>query len=185
MLLLDNFFLRVNDADENGCMFWTGFINKYGHGSFRTRPNALTPVHRFAYEIAYGLIPKDYCVFHKCGKKHCVNHLHLYLDKAINKLVSLERFKKKMRSVESGCIEWTGSLNHDGYGVLRINKIPMMAHRQSYIYFVDDFPREMKILHKCDNRKCVNPEHLFIGTQADNVYDMVAKDRHTKKRDKL
>ena len=80
-------------------------------------------------------------------------------------------------NTNTSCWEWQGRLSN-GYGIVRINCYPELAHRHSYRLFIGKIPGEMFICHKCDNRKCVNPEHLFIGTHQDNMDDMVAKGRH-------
>lgn len=68
--------------------------------------------------------------------------------------------------------------NHCGHGQITIPYIgPKLAHRISYAVFVSEIPAGMNVLHHCDNRSCINPSHLFIGTQADNVTDMIQKGR--------
>jgi len=74
------------------------------------------------------------------------------------------------------CWEWQANLAK-GYGVFWFGKIPMMAHRLSWMMLRGPIPEGMNVLHKCDNRKCVNPNHLFLGTQSDNVQDMFCKGR--------
>lgn len=74
------------------------------------------------------------------------------------------------------CWEWKANTGK-GYGMFWFGKVPMMAHRLSWIMLRGDIPEGMNVLHKCDNRKCVNPNHLFIGTQSDNVQDMIRKGR--------
>ena len=83
------------------------------------------------------------------------------------------------------CWEWLGGHNHAGYGNFkyypdikdRKKRHTIVAHRFSYIIAKGEFSRDLLILHKCDNPGCVNPNHLFIGTQLDNMRDMVSKGR--------
>lgn len=84
------------------------------------------------------------------------------------------------KTSELGCWEWTASLIGSGYGQFQccINgKRYKYAHRVSWVLSFGEIPSGMFVLHKCDNRICVNPNHLFIGTQKDNVEDMDRKGR--------
>lgn len=90
----------------------------------------------------------------------------------------LERFEAKYEPItESGCWIWTANSDKDGYGQFRIGKKMMRPHRFSYEHFVGEIPNGMYVLHKCDIPSCVRPEHLFVGTQKDNVADMIKKGR--------
>lgn len=82
----------------------------------------------------------------------------------------------------SGCWEWKKSSLRGKYGRFFFDGKVYSAHRAAYIIFVNKISGHLLVCHKCDNRRCANPEHLFIGTQSDNLKDMVSKGRHYEQK---
>lgn len=76
-----------------------------------------------------------------------------------------------------GCWIYTGSTNQAGYGQFRVNGYLYRTHRLSWEIHNGPIPAQMKVLHHCDNPKCMNPTHLFLGSQQDNVNDCKFKGR--------
>ncbi len=89
----------------------------------------------------------------------------------------LERFASNFFiEPNSGCWLWTGSINKAGYGLMRYDS-GILAHRYSWQTHNSQIPKGLCVLHKCDTPSCVNPNHLFIGTQLENLADMRRKGR--------
>lgn len=80
---------------------------------------------------------------------------------------------------ESGCIIWTGTLNPQGYGLIRDGKMKG-AHRVAWVLANGPIPDGLWVLHHCDNPPCINTEHLFLGTRQDNIDDKVQKNRSSR-----
>lgn len=77
----------------------------------------------------------------------------------------------------NGCWIWQRALTTRGYGQMRRDRKSKMAHRASYEFFVGPIPNGLVACHTCDNRACINPKHIFLGTQKENLEDMVEKGR--------
>lgn len=92
-----------------------------------------------------------------------------------------DRFLGKVnKDTESGCWSFTGAIERSGYGRFKLNGKMILAHRLSYELHNGPITEGMVVMHSCDNRKCVNPLHLSVGTQLDNVQDMIKKNRDNK-----
>jgi hypothetical protein len=95
--------------------------------------------------------------------------------------VSIESdFDSNWIAVPSGCHEWLRALSNNGYGQLWWQGKRSYAHRIAYERANGPIPAGKMVLHRCDNRKCINLEHLFLGSSRDNQRDMRAKGRGQK-----
>lgn len=93
---------------------------------------------------------------------------------------SQERFWKKVEIIPfHECWEWTAAKNEKGYGVFGVKKNTDKAHRIAWKLLGRTIPPGKFLCHHCDNPACVNPNHLFIGTNLDNVIDMIRKGRNS------
>lgn len=88
-----------------------------------------------------------------------------------------QRIRSGSRRVPSGCIEWVKGCNQFGYGYLNFRGISYRVHRAAFELAHGQIPDGMVVCHRCDNRRCLNVEHLFLGTGLDNMRDMTAKGR--------
>ena len=96
------------------------------------------------------------------------------------KMAPLARIWDRINKCDYGCWEWTGPVSH-GYGIISIGRNSSMhVHRAAWITINGPIPKGKSVLHKCDNRRCARLDHLFLGTQADNMKDMANKGRSLK-----
>ncbi len=95
---------------------------------------------------------------------------------------AIARFLAKVIKEQNGCWIWVGAKGGGGrYGSVAIAGRVLLAHRGSWFLFRGE-PGDMNVCHTCDNGMCVNPDHLFLGTQRDNVHDMETKKRSNHPR---
>ncbi len=118
----------------------------------------------------------------KCGTiKVIPNHALTRKDRIRSCGCSRDDYSKKIfesnYDKSPGCWNWKGVVGSRGYGKIGTNKT---AHREAYKYTYGNIPNGMQICHTCDNRKCVNPAHLFLGSIGDNMKDKVSKNRQAK-----
>ena len=100
-------------------------------------------------------------------------------------LIRFERFV--MPEPNTGCWLWLGYCDKDGYGHFSVDRsvAPVGAHRVSYEFYRGPVPRHLLVLHKCDVPACVNPDHLFVGTQKKNIADMYRKGRGPRRKGEM
>lgn len=202
--LQKRFWEKVEKRGPDECWPWLAMVNIKGHGKFQVGHRQSDMAHRVMYEMTYNAIPDGIVVRHKCHQPDCVNPAHLCLGTiADNAADRVERgwdeprkprlgvyqpstyktptvdFKSRLlagyKVMESGCWEWQKGKESRGYGVISFGRKTYKAHRMTYEHFVGPIPVGMFILHKCDNRSCVNPDHLRPGTHKENMAEMAER----------
>lgn len=178
---------KCTPADENGCVIWTGHVSSLGTPTITHRKRTLS-ARRARFECTQETtLPRNRMVVMTCGNRLCLAVLHMDL-KPVNDPVT--RFWENVRKSD-GCWEWTAyrttakSQRHRGavgYGRFMVTwRRVILAHRYSWELHNGLVPDGMVVCHHCDNPACVRPDHLFVGTQKDNIQDMLKKGRARNK----
>ncbi|WP_369811150.1 HNH endonuclease signature motif containing protein [Hymenobacter mellowenesis] len=89
-----------------------------------------------------------------------------------------ERFWEKVVIRQEGCWKWLAATTKGGYGRFKVGKFLAMAHKVSYQFINGPIPEGLLVRHTCDNPTCVNPAHLELGTQKDNMQDRIIRGRN-------
>ena len=167
-------------ANDNGCWLWQKGKDKTGYGKVNTRGEHMA--HRLSYVLHIGVIPENHSVRHRCENLSCVNPSHLFIQirGSHNRLNEDEVIKKLYRNItkkDNGCWEWRAFKSPEGYGKFKVLG-ESLAHRVSFrVHKGLSLTEEECVLHKCDNPPCINPDHLFKGSKADNNKDRAQKGR--------
>lgn len=166
---------HIQKGGDDDCWFWKG---RSLRGSIRVSNGKTSTVARAAWELENGSIPKGFRLVHTCaGGSSCVNVRHLKLRDESGGKEAL--FWRKVVVVGlDDCWNWTGAITTHGYG--SFNGLGGYAHRVAWQFKFGAIADNLHVLHKCDNRLCVNPNHLFLGTNRDNVYDKLRKGREAR-----
>lgn len=102
---------------------------------------------------------------------------NVHITKEERKMDDFDRLISKVQ-IGASCWLWAAGTYGNGYGQFRVGDKKIGAHRVSYEMFTGDIPPSALVMHSCDNRLCVNPEHLSVGSHKDNTADMIRKRRN-------
>lgn len=174
---ISDLFDTLYEPEPNtGCHLWIGSLISLGYGSFRAKS-----AHRYAWRRLHGQSLTPPRLKNRCGQPSCVNTEHW--EELLPPPPLLEKLAQGSHITANGCFEWTGGKNESGYGVVSVQDERSgkwkgeVAHRVAWKCHYGPIPLGLLVCHHCDNPPCWNEAHLFLGTQKDNMQDMMRKGR--------
>ncbi len=172
---------KIAKRGPDECWIWSGATGQNDQPSSSLKKKSLSP-RRLLWEITRGEgVPSNRQVGVRCDVQRCLNPAHLYLRPFGDDAARLWSLVKKAEG--DACWEYQGMLNDRGYGCFTMKGRKVQAHRVAWELANGPIPKdgvELCVCHRCDNPKCVRPDHLFLGTDADNIADCVAKGRNSR-----
>lgn len=137
---------------------------------------------RAMWFLSYGELPAKKCIYATCATPMCVNIKHLVAERRLGRLRNFlsdeDRFLSNLTTAENGCVQFrSGHVGNNGYQIFKaVHTEPSpwgtMAHRAAWYFSHGPIPKGMFICHKCNNRICVNVDHLYLGDAASNGDDV-------------
>lgn len=178
--VVEKFYASIEKT--NYCWNWLGVLNSGGSPRIKLKgvPHEYSPRRVSLLLAGKTISPKEPVLPTNCRNKLCVNPGHLVFgDEA-----RFWSYVQKLGENDGGCWVWVGQLNEAGYGKITIRKNGKRRSYRAHIYSWELHNNHqvrtnigMVIMHKCDHPYCVNPDHLSLGTHAENVRDREAKGR--------
>jgi hypothetical protein len=170
-----DFWSLVTKAGIDDCWEWKGSVGHKNHPTYHSGNRQHTATRLAWFYFTGEPIPPKMNVMRTCGNLLCLNPTHMRVAK-----IGSSPFSRKERlyrlvdtSSEDGCWPFVGHRDKCGYGKFD----DTLAHRAAWEMQNGPIKAGLYVCHKCDNPPCVRPSHLFLGTQQDNVSDMVSKGR--------